>query len=77
MTDEEALVKGIVDLHDGDFIVIGSNNKFGNHILRSGPGIVKISPQEFTVHDKTFAGSSLGARILKIASSRLVMPSQH
>ncbi|KAF8502452.1 hypothetical protein JB92DRAFT_2740590 [Gautieria morchelliformis] len=59
ITDMEALDKGKVYLGTGDLIVIGSNNKFGNHILHSGPGIVKIYPKEFIVHGKTFAESSL------------------
>lgn len=76
ITDEEALVKENIDIHTGDFIVIGTNNKFGGHILRSGPGIVTVSPQEFTVHGETFAGSSLGARAFK-SDLRLIIYSQH
>jgi hypothetical protein len=69
ITDVEALDKGEVYLGTGDLIVIGSNNKFGNHILHSGPGIVKLYPKEFVVHGKRFAGPSLGAKTERIRYS--------
>lgn len=66
VTDKEALSKRDVDINTGDLIVIGSRNEFGARILRSGPGVVNVSPREFTVRGRTFAESSLGANVVRV-----------
>ncbi|KAF8589925.1 hypothetical protein K439DRAFT_1331326 [Ramaria rubella] len=55
---------GPVDLQASDLVVIGSNNTFGHSVLQSGPGIVKISPLNFTVNNEKFSDASRGIMFL-------------
>jgi hypothetical protein len=59
-SDLEALQWTEKDYFANDIIIIGSNNRFGSRLLSSRPGLVKVSPYNFTVGDRTFIDPSQG-----------------
>ncbi|KAF8510217.1 hypothetical protein BU17DRAFT_55579 [Hysterangium stoloniferum] len=58
--DFEALQKTDADYYGDDIIIIGSSNAFGSRLLSSRPGLVKISPHNFTVGYRAFTYPSQG-----------------